>query len=163
MIEHIYIDMDNTIADFNRSPMLKEEIQPGVWVTPSEMYSPGFFETLSPLDGALAGVREVIKFAKKNNIKVHILSKPVAISAYSYSEKVAWIMKWFPELFGNIILCQDKGRIIGKNSVLIDDSLDWKKPWEDNGGVFIHFNETESSLPYWKGIVSQIEELHNAK
>lgn len=157
MINKIFVDLDCTVADFWKSPMFDPEKRS--W-SPPEMFEPGFFETLTPMNGALSGLRSVLAFAKENNIKVYILTKPVATTFYSYSEKAAWVNKWFPELFDKVILCQDKELLSGPGNILIDDHLPWKELWEIPGGTFIQFEELRSSLSYWRGIVETLKELN---
>lgn len=156
MIKHIFIDMDCTIADFCASPYFKTEKRNH---NPPEMYEIGFFEGLPPMKGSLSGVRAVIELAKAHDIGVHILSKPVSATHWSYSEKVCWIAKWFPELSRNIIMCQHKELVSQPGHVLIDDYLDWKDKWEGPGGTFIHFEELKSSSDYWLEIVKKLESL----
>lgn len=129
----IYVDMDDTIADFGGHDAFKRS---GVdEVSVAAMYEPGFFFSLKPLPGALVGVRTLIRLG----YDVQILSQPVAESAHSYSEKVQWIGLHFPELIGKINLSQNKG--LFKGDFLIDDNeKKWKEKFEANGGEFIHFD-----------------------
>lgn len=153
IVTDIMLDMDSTTVDFWKSHMFKSKER---GLNPPEMYEPGFFETLPPMPGALSGVRAVLEFGRVNNINIHILSKPVSATFYSYSEKAAWISKWFPELVRNIILCQHKELVSAPGRVLIDDHLPWKDLWEGRGGTFILFDEHRSSAEYWLEIVEQM-------
>lgn len=129
----LFLDMDNVLADFSASPRLKGD--PIAW-NPSEMYEKFFFEELPPVEGCLSAVREFLKMG----LEVHILSQPVKETHYSYSEKAAWVAKWFPELLGNIHLTQKKQFFAGTNHILIDDNEEkWGKLWQEGGGTFIHF------------------------
>lgn len=124
----IYIDMDDTIADFIRAATVN-----GVFDY-LRMYEPGFFFNLKPVDGALVAVRQLIGLG----YDVQILSQPVADSPCSYTEKVQWIGVHFPELISKINLTQNKGQFIG--DYLIDDNpTKWKAKFEANGGKFIYF------------------------
>jgi 5'(3')-deoxyribonucleotidase len=125
----IYVDMDDTIADFVGSEVFKDGFDV------AKMYEPGFFRNLKPIPGALVGVRQLIRMG----FDVQILSQPVAESAHSYQEKVEWIGMYFPELINKINLTQDKG--LFKGDFLIDDNATkWKDRFEANGGKFIHFD-----------------------
>ena len=127
----LYIDMDDTIADFTGSSVFDSGFDV------AKMYEPGFFLDLRPVDGALVAVRALIRLG----FDVQILSQPVAESAHSYIEKVQWIGLYFPELISKINLTQDKG--LFKGHYLVDDNLPkWQAKFEANGGKFIHFPYT---------------------
>lgn len=150
----IYIDMDDTIADFTGS----EEFANGFDV--GKMYEPGFFLSLKPVEGALVGVRQLIRMG----FDVQILSQPVAESAVSYAEKVQWIGLYFPELISKINLTQDKG--LFKGHYLVDDNAPkWRDKFEANGGKFIEFTYyhksgrgTISNRGMWERIVNVFKE-----
>jgi 5'(3')-deoxyribonucleotidase len=141
----VYIDMDDTIADFGNDPVFNGE-QP-TEQSVSVMYEPGFFFGLKLIPGALSGVRALIRLG----YDVHILTQPVAESAHSYSEKAQWIAIHFPELVSKIHMTQDKGRFLG--DFLIDDNAaKWKEKFEKNGGKFIWFNHRDPDQ--WSKIVN---------
>lgn len=124
----VYIDLDDTIADFKGDPKL------GTTDDFRQMYEPGFFLSLKPVAGALVAVRKIIAMG----YDVQILSQPVAESAHSYSEKVQWVCLHFPELYNKINLTQDKG--LFKGDYLVDDNpVKWQNKFEANGGRFVHF------------------------
>lgn len=148
----VYIDMDDTIADFLNAPIFAVTQKFDV----PQMYEPGFFLSLKPLEGALVAVRQIIAMG----YDVQILSQPVAESAHSYSEKVQWIGMHFPELVHKINLSQNKG--LFKGDYLIDDNAPkWKDKFEANGGKFITF-DPHNSKTSWILIVDQLKrELEN--
>lgn len=151
----IFIDMDGVIADFYNSPLIKGERR-GYNAYP-EMYEQGFFEDLPPVPGALSAVREILTMFPG---KVHILTQPVANTYYSYSEKAAWIKKWFPELKDNVIMTQNKEFIAGQGRVLIDDNkTKWKDSWETRGGSFVHFDDTKDSRSQWAEVITWLKVL----
>lgn len=156
----IFLDQDCVLADFIRSPAFPDNYD-GHY-NPSEMYEKFFFENLPPVKGALSGVRELLKI---KGVELHILTQPVKETHYSYSEKVAWIGKWFPELLGSVTLTQNKELMSGPGRILLDDNADkWKNKWEKHGGKFVHFNyETEKHTHEWKKIVSEIKAIVNNK
>lgn len=129
----IFLDLDNTIADFDGHPAFK-----GVGVNEvsvAAMFEPGFFFSLKPIPGALVGVRALVRLG----YDVQILSKPVTSSAHSYLEKVQWMGVHFPDLVNKINLTQDKGLFVGEY-LIDDDEKQWKAKFEANGGRFIHFD-----------------------
>lgn len=135
----VYLDMDSVIADFEGSSFF-DPAQP-VASQVHKMYTPGFFYGLKPVEGALSGVRAIMRLG----YEVHILSRPVAESAHSYTEKAQWIGLYFPELINNVHFTQNKG--LFKGDYLIDDDAD---KWEDVfGGKFIHFEYNDSVRTDW--------------
>ena len=151
----LFLDMDCVLADFSRSDMFEESDRKRN--SPPQMYEKYFFETLPPVDGCLSSVRELMQ---SNYFDIHVLSQPVKETHYSYSEKAAWIAKWFPELNHNLILTQDKSLMSAPGRILLDDNdIKWKKCWEDGGGVFFKFHYTENKHTNrieWSIIVKQI-------
>jgi 5'(3')-deoxyribonucleotidase len=142
----IYVDMDDTIADFTGHPVFNGEKTNEFSV--HAMYEPGFFLSLKPIEGALTGVRALIRLG----YDVHILTQPLAESAHSYQEKVQWIGLHFPELIKKIHMTQDKGLFVG--GYLIDDNdVKWKAKFEANGGKFIHFKYSKYHRSIWCDIV----------
>lgn len=130
----IFIDMDDTIADFVGAEVFKNGLDV------PKMYEPGFFLSLKPVEGALVAVRQLIALG----YEVEILSQPVAESYHSYLEKVQWIALYFPELINKINLTQNKGNFVG--DYLIDDNPGkWKDKFEANGGKFITFTYYHAS------------------
>jgi 5'(3')-deoxyribonucleotidase len=152
----LFLDMDNVLADFSASPKLKGDPHK---FNPSEMYEQFFFEELPPVKGSLSAVREFLQMG----IEVHILSQPVKETHYSYSEKAAWVAKWFPELLGNIHLTQKKEFFAGEGHVLIDDNeKKWRALWEDGGGTFVHFRYyTSEHESHWRYVIGEIKKLFN--
>lgn len=145
----VYIDMDGVIADFCAG--VGGEMR-GYGEYP-EMYRHGYFENLPLIEGALEYVR---KIALKYD--VYILTQPVMQSAHSYSEKVTWILKHFPELMGKIIMTQEKGLLARDGDVLIDDNGDkWAGPWKENDGYFFHFDTRKKPLDNWNDIMKNLE------
>lgn len=144
----IYIDMDDTLADFRGHPSLEEQDPLHLDVSP--MYEQGFFFSLKPVKGSLKAVRSLLNLG----YDVHVLSQPVANSPHSYIEKVQWVAVWFPELLGKIHFTQDKGLFVG--DYLIDDNLvKWKEKFEKNGGEFIHFDYKDGDHEKkWQDIVN---------
>ena len=126
----LYVDMDNTLADFDGSEHLlnwdhKER--------PYEMFRRGFFSDLRPFPGAISAMKRITDSGKYN---VYILSKPVLDSPRSFSEKQAWVMRHFPELADRLVLTQNKLLVDPNNAILIDDD----NMWHEFKGEFILFD-----------------------
>jgi len=135
----VFVDMDGVLADFNGSKHFQKMDK--VMRKPPRMYEVGFFENLEVLPGARWAIRVLLK---NPQLRLHILTKPVANSYNCYSEKVAWIGKNFPELLPFIMIVHDKSYIAGPGRILIDDHADeWKENWEYCGGDFFHFKTND--------------------
>ncbi len=150
-VRHVSIrfDMDQVLARFTDSPLFQSEGEKHY--NPPRMYEDGFFSSLPPTNGAIWAVREALQIASIAEsygavVDVGILTQPVAESAKSYSEKVEWVAKHMPYLLKDMDLTQNKGRLSGENRILIDDSIKWKKPWTEKGGIFIHFDYGDTGL-----------------
>lgn len=151
----IFLDMDQVLADFPRSEAFKDGCRRP---RPPEMFEEFFFEKLPPVPGSLSSVRKIMEIP---NTELHILTKPVKETHYSYSEKAAWVAKWFPELRSKLTLTQDKGLLARENRILIDDDAkQWKSVWEANGGTFIHFNYQEMDhRVMWNMVVETLKDM----
>ena len=106
----VLLDLDEVLADFAGSADTQRR-------NPPAMYEPGFFLNLQPVPGALQAVQ---KLYQRENVELEVVSKPVANSPISYTEKAQWVAKWFPFLTDKITLTQDKANILG--DILIDDT-----------------------------------------
>ncbi len=125
----LYIDMDDTIAIFQKKNCLEL------------MYERGYFENLKPRKLA----KTINELAKK--YKIIVLSACVN-TPYCKKEKINWIGKNIPNV-NSYILCnvgenkakvlKDKGYKIDKNAILIDDYSKNIFQWEENGGTAIKF------------------------
>lgn len=154
MKKRIYIDLDDTIADFADAIKAKHSVVDNFTVY--HMYEEGFFENLKPIEGSLSGVRALIRLG----YDVQILTQPLAESAHSYSEKVKWVGIHFPDLIDKVNMTQDKGLFIG--DYLIDDNAEkWRSKFEANGGMFVHFGHGEFSD--WHKIVCYFSRLQATK
>lgn len=124
----IYIDMDDTIADFH-----KAAVDDGK-VVESRMWNKDFFLNLEPIPGSKGAINDLSRMG----YDLWILSQPLAESPESYTDKALWIQRHFPQLYNKIVLTQNKGLHVG--DYLIDDNAEkWKTKFEANGGKFIHY------------------------
>ena len=81
----IYIDLDNTMADYLTAA--KER-----GISPSEAKRiPGFFESLKPIPGAIEAYNELNKY-----FEVYILSTAPWSNPFSLVEKMNWVKKYLP-------------------------------------------------------------------
>jgi 5'(3')-deoxyribonucleotidase len=150
----LFIDMDLVLADFYKSPLFQKTDV--IQHNPARMYEEYFFETLPVVEGALWAVRMLMP-----HYDIHVLTQPVKETHYSYSEKAAWIWKWFPELSANLHLTQQKELLSGEGRILIDDNhAKWSDKWVSQGGKFIHFkyeiDDARMNRQEWERIVDEL-------
>lgn len=146
----IYIDMDDTIADF------KTAYQEGLKNATTEkerMYPQskiGFFINLKPLPGAIEGVNHLIS----QGYNVCFLTRPSIMNTHCYTEKAEWIAKHFGQKkLNDLYFGCDKSKLIG--DYLIDDHI-------DNAGFkgnFIQFGSY--GLETWDKVISIIDHIEN--
>lgn len=78
--------------------------------------SPGFFETLPVMPGAIEGARELIAAG----IDVWVCTKPLETNPTCRDAKGAWLRRYLPELEHKLIIAPDKSIIVG--DILLDDA-----------------------------------------
>lgn len=122
----IFLDMDGVVVDFNKFRAISG-------LTGDEVKKiPGAYLDMDPIPGALEGVRSLIGMGHE----VWLATKPPTGIPQAYADKVAWVLRYLPELKRRIILTHDKSLLLG--DVLIDD-----RPHKANAekfeGVLIKF------------------------
>jgi 5'(3')-deoxyribonucleotidase len=122
----IYVDMDDTLCDFMGAYRLATEKLP---VQAYPQAGVDFFRKLSPLLGAVEGIKEL---ARRGH-DVWILTRPSVYNPLCYTEKRLWVedhlgLHWCERL----IISPDKSLLIG--DLLIDDTS-----WPGFSGDQIHF------------------------
>jgi len=136
MKKTIAIDMDGVIADieaqildwYERDYGIKhtreylagrgggEELFPEVGLVRQYVLSPGFFETLPLMEGAVEAVKTLME-----DFEVYIVSAAMEFPL-SLNEKLRWLNKHFPFItWRNIIFCGDKSII--NTDYMIDDHI----------------------------------------
>ena len=109
MKKTVYVDLDNTLADY--LGMCDE-----MHISPVEAkHTIGFFRKLKPMPGAVEA------YAKLNeHFNVYILSTGPWSNPHSLYEKVEWVKEYLPTAYKNIIFSHHKNLNVG--DYLIDDS-----------------------------------------
>lgn len=141
----IFVDMDGVIVDFdaykNRIGATGDQVK----------QLPGAYLQMEPMPGALDAVRSLIGMGHE----VWLATKPPTAIPYAYADKVAWALKYLPELKRRIILTHDKSLLRG--DVLIDD-----RPHKANADKFaghlLVFNEGMG----WPEILNFFRKLRKA-
>ncbi|BDS13541.1 5' nucleotidase, NT5C type [Aureispira anguillae] len=115
MKKRIYIDMDNTLCDFQSKSNEMKEQSNGTLLYPQSQY--GFFTSLKPLPDALTAYQKL-----EQHFEVYILTAPSYRNPLCYTEKRVWVEQHLGlERTKNLIICKRKGLL--KGDFLIDDHL----------------------------------------
>lgn len=105
----IYIDLDNTLADYLGMANV-------LHINPNDAkHIPGFFRNLKPIKNAINSYNLLNKY-----FEVYILSTGPWSNPLSLVEKVEWVKEYLPDAYKNIIFSHHKNLNIG--DYLIDDS-----------------------------------------
>lgn len=145
----VYVDMDDTLCDFSGR---KQEV---IDRDPSVRYPqsiPGFFLGLSPLPGAIDGIRTLMDHP---DLDVYILTAPSIKNRNCYTEKADWVRAHLgEEMVGKTIISPHKNLSLGH--YLIDDHASGRGQ-EKFIGTLLHFGSEE--FPNWNAIVAYFQEL----
>lgn len=138
-----YIDLDDTLADFETSFRYKLTRNPAIKFPQSQLK---FFENLDPISGAIEAYHEL-----KKQYHVKILTAPSVHNPLCYMEKRLWVEKHlgFDEC-ENLIIAKDKTLLRG--AYLIDD-------WPQRGLVvpeWEHLMFGSPQFPNWSSILKYL-------
>lgn len=138
----VYVDMDDVLCAYTTAHARALNMNPGVQFPQGV---PGFFQSLAPIDGALAAIREL-----RDLFDVYVLTAPSTRNPYSYFEKRIWIEEHFDYPFTKkLILCPNKGLL--KGDYLIDDHTSGKGQ-DLFDGMLIEFGS--KAFPDWTTILT---------
>lgn len=156
MRKTLFIDMDNTLADFNTAFSNKFEMlygEPLVYDQKSYdllyqmdnikdkekvylevMDSKDFFVDIEPYDGAVKSLHTLNEF-----FDVYICSKPYNRGGlHSARDKLRWLKFHAPfiDIYKQVIFMSDKELLDGKNRILIDDNVEFLNAWSHEAICF---------------------------
>ncbi|MAZ88684.1 MAG: hypothetical protein CL693_13680 [Cellvibrionaceae bacterium] len=144
----VYVDMDQTLADYASAYRHAKEVHPDI---PYPQSLPRLFEGLAPITGAIDGYRTL----EEMGFDVWVLSAPSYMNPLCYTEKRLWIEKHLGlNTCKKLILSIDKSLLIG--DYLIDD-YDCGKGQENFRGQLIHFGT--GAFPDWMAVITYFEEV----
>ena len=135
----IYIDLDNTLADY--LGMAKEQ---GLDLSEAKRVE-GFFRILKPMPGAIESYNKLAE-----HFDVYILSTAPWSNPHALTEKVEWVKQYLPRAYKNLIFSHHKDLNMG--DYLIDDS-------EKNGAKKFngcHIKIHSLAFPTWTDVVDYI-------
>lgn len=140
----IYIDLDNTLADY--LGMAKE-----MNIDPKDAkHIQGFFEKLQPILGAIEAYNKLAA-----HFYVYILSTAPWSNPHSLYEKILWVKQYLPTAYKNVIFSHHKD--LNRGDYLIDDSL--KNGAQDFHGQHIQIHSP--AFPTWDDVLSYISKQEN--
>lgn len=111
MKPRVFIDMDGVVVDFDAFKTAHN-------LTGDQVKKMrGAYLSMPAIPGALDAVRSLIGMG----YEVWLATKPPTGVPHAYSDKVAWVLEYLPELKRRIIITHDKGLLGGPDDFLCDD------------------------------------------
>ncbi len=140
----IYVDMDDVLADFEKSYKYRLKQNPFILYPQSEY---GFFRKLEPIKGAIYAMEKLSEI-----YEVFILTAPSEMNPLCYTEKRLWVedhlgMEWVSKL----IISPDKSLFIG--DYLIDDNPNSKGQDKFQGELILFGGE---EYPDWEKVLIKL-------
>ena len=140
----VYVDMDDTLCDFNSAFISALHYNPSIRFPQSQLK---FFENLDPIIGAIEGYHKL-----KKDYDVRILTAPSVRNPLCYMEKRLWVEKHLGyDECNNLILAQDKTALRGR--YLVDDFMQYgafKPEWE-------HIVFGSKLYPNWTAVLNYLQ------
>jgi len=141
----IYLDLDNTLADFSLST--PEE------VALLKMHHEGYFRNLKPVKGA----RTFVEMLQRIGFPVYILTKCIP-TEHCKEEKRIWVKQHLPTIPEHNVFVLEVGdckTIVAESvagDILVDDFSENCRSWERAGGIAIKIVLRKRKTTF-KGIV----------
>ena len=140
----VYIDLDNTVADYLG---MAEKLN----LSPNDAkHVPNFFINLEPIEGSIEAYRIL-----EEHFDVYFLTTAPWSNPRALMEKVEWVKKYFPSAYKNIIFSHHKNLLSG--DYLIDDSV--KNGAAEFGGERIQIHSEK--FPNWSSVIYFISQREN--
>ena len=140
----VYIDLDNTMADYVGAV---KEMNINL---EDAKHIKGFFRNLKPMPGAIESYNKL-----SEHFDVYILSTGPWSNPTSFVEKVEWVKEYLPNAYKNVIFSHHKDLNIG--DYLIDDSI-------KNGAAEFtgeHIQIYSNKFPTWNDVMTYIFNKEN--
>ena len=133
----VYVDLDGVLADYDQAK---------IGTTEEDRRQKGFFENLSPIEGAIEAFKKL-----SEKYETYFLSTAPWTNLHAPSEKRIWVEKHLGEYaFKKLILTHNKSLL--KGDYLIDDRL--LNGVEDFDGEHIHFGSEKFKT--WKDVLDYL-------
>jgi 5'(3')-deoxyribonucleotidase len=142
----VYIDMDDTLADFMGAYDKARERNPAMMFPQAEY---GFFANLEPLEGAVECVQRLFG---SEHLSPYILTAPSTVNPLCYTEKRIWVEKHLGmEMVERLIISPDKSLL--KGDYLVDDIPEGKGQVNFEGEL-LQFGS--SLYPDWQSVMAHL-------
>lgn len=140
----VYIDLDNTMADYVRAA---KEMNISL---EDAKHIKGFFRNLKPMPGAIESYNKL-----SEHFDVYILSTGPWSNPNSFVEKVEWVKEYLPNAYKNVIFSHHKD--LNRGDYLIDDST------KNGAGNFTgeHIQIHSNKFPTWNDVMTYIFNKEN--
>ncbi len=115
-LPRLYIDMDGTVADFEKAMRARN-----IPASLAKMV-PGLYADLDPIPGAVEAINELTRWGL---LDLMICTKAPDKNPYSICEKMFWIDRHLPVMHGRVIVTPDKGCMGYNRDFIIDDFPHW--------------------------------------
>lgn len=135
----VYIDLDNTLADYVGAA---KEMNIGL---EDAKHLKGFFRNLKPMSFAIESYNHLSK-----HFDVYILSTGPWSNPQALTEKLEWVKEYLPNAYKNVIFSHHKD--LNRGDYLIDDSI------KNGAGNFTgeHIQIHSDKFPDWKSVIKYI-------
>ena len=145
MPQRLFVDMDGTLAVFNKLETLED------------LYEQGYFLNLAPHVNVVGAIKHIVKTEPR--VQVRILSAVLTDSDYAFDEKNAWLDRHLPEItrvHRIFVPCgsDKKGHARGgvaKEDFLLDDYTQNLLLWEAAGRGIKLLNGINNTRGTWTG------------
>lgn len=149
MKQIIYIDLDDTLCDYQSSYDAARALRPDILYPQSQE---GFFLNLSPYEGA---IETAFWLFEQPEFIVLLLTAPSVHNPLCYTEKRLWVERHFGfEHCHRLIISAHKG--LSRGDYLIDDKTAGFGQ-EDFQGQLIHYGSAQ--FPNWASVKRHFVEL----
>lgn len=150
----LFLDCDGVLADFDAESQLlfgemprNAEARHGTEEFWRRIVEHGSFYQSLPL---MPGARKLF------DAVAHL--RPIILTGcppgdWAAPQKKEWARQHFPGTTMITCLSKDKRMHMEPGDILIDDYLKYRHLWEENGGLFIHFQTVEQALEELKAVL----------
>lgn len=143
----LFFDMDGTLVDFQSGIDQIDDATKKKYEGHLDDV-PGIFSLMKPIEGAIDAVRQL-----SCKYDCYILSTAPWKNPSAWSDKVAWVTKYFDEVFHKkIILTHNKDLLNDGKSLLIDDRPNHGA--ENFGDRWIHFGHDKFKT--WEDVLTYL-------
>ena len=147
----IYIDIDDTLADWSSAMEKTKKLNPTMSFPQAEY---GFYSGLIPIEGSIDAVKWLLN---STFFDPFILTAPSVMNPMSYTEKRVWVERYLGmEMVEKLIISPNKSLL--KGDYLIDDNTSGRGQ-EGFEGSIIQFGSTD--FPHWQSVIDKLKTLSN--